>query len=68
MNNDFWKYLFTLCHALYAPLCDLCSADQKTPAMNKLYYFVCQTNVMLPKYLAKAEEVSVTFCLIIPFC
>jgi hypothetical protein len=20
-NNEFWKYLFTLCHSLYAPMC-----------------------------------------------
>jgi hypothetical protein len=22
-NNDFWKYLFTLCHSIYAPMCIL---------------------------------------------
>jgi hypothetical protein len=22
-NNEFWKYLFTLCHSLYAPMCIL---------------------------------------------
>ena len=58
MNNDFWKYLFTMCHALYAPMCVLCLADQKTPAMDKLHYFVCQTNGMLPKYLAKVDDDS----------
>ena len=56
MNEDVWKNLFTVCHALYAPMRVLCLADQKTPAMDKLHYFVCQTNHMLPKYLAKAEK------------
>ena len=56
MNEDFWKYLFTMCRALYAPMHILCLADQKTPAMNKLHFFVCQPNDMLPKYLSKAEE------------
>ena len=56
MNEDVWKNLFTVCHALYAPMRVLCLADQKTPAMDKLHYFVCQTDDMLPKYLAKAEE------------
>ncbi len=32
--------------------------DQKTPVMVKLHYFVYQTNVILPTYLAKAEEDS----------
>ena len=58
MNKDFWKYLFTMCHALYAPMRVLCLADQKTPAMDKLHYFVYQTDDILPKYLAKAEEDS----------
>jgi hypothetical protein len=22
-NNEFWKYLFSLCHSLYAPMCIL---------------------------------------------
>ena len=38
MNPDFWKLLFVMCRALYAPMRVLCLADQKTPAMDKLYY------------------------------
>jgi hypothetical protein len=30
-------------------------ADQKTPSMDKLYYYVCQTDVNLSKYIERAE-------------
>ena len=39
----------------------LCLADQKTPAMDKLYYYVLQTDRMLPKYLDNAEERATMF-------
>jgi hypothetical protein len=40
MSDDFWMYLFAMCRALYAPMRVLRLADQKTPAMDKLLYFV----------------------------
>ena len=55
-NNDFWKYLFTLCHSLYAHMQILCLADQQIPAMDKLNYYVLQTDKLLPKYLKIAED------------
>ena len=55
MSDDFWKYLFSMCRALYAPMRVLRLADQKTPAMDKLLYFVHQTDRMLPLWLADAE-------------
>ena len=55
-NDHFWKYLFLLCRALYAPMCVLRLADQKTPAMDKLYYYVLQADRMLLQYLKEAEE------------
>ncbi len=36
-NNEFWKYLFTLCHSIYAPMRILQLANQKIPAMDKLH-------------------------------
>jgi hypothetical protein len=30
-------------------------ADQKIPAMDKLYYYVCQTDKLLAKYVKIAE-------------
>ena len=54
--SDFWKYLFVMVRSLYAPMRVLRLADQKTAAMDKLYYFVCQTDRMLPKYLKEAES------------
>ena len=39
----------------------LCLADLKTPAMDKLYYYVLQTDRMRPKYLQDAEEVANNF-------
>ncbi len=38
-----------------------CLADQKTPAMDKLYYYVLQTDQMLDKYLDNAEECATMF-------
>jgi hypothetical protein len=61
MNADFWKLFFVMCHALYAPMRVLCLADQKTPAIDKLYYYVLQTDRMLPKYLQDAEECATRF-------
>jgi hypothetical protein len=56
MHNDFWKYQFVMCCTLYAPMHILQLADQKTPAMDKLYYYVLQADRMLPKWLKNAEE------------
>ena len=58
--NDltFWKWLFVMCRALYAPMRVLRLADQKKPAMDKLFYYVSQTDRMLPKYLGDVEERS----------
>ena len=61
MNLEFWKLLFVMCRALYAPMRVLCLSDQKTPAMDKLYYYVLQTDRMLPKYLDDAEKLSKNF-------
>jgi len=36
-------------------------ADHKTPVMDKLYYYVLQTDQMLPKYLDDAKERSTMF-------
>jgi hypothetical protein len=44
MNPEFWKLLFVMCRALYASMRVLRLADQKTPAMDKLYYYVLQTD------------------------
>ena len=38
MNLEFWKLLFVMGRALYAPMQLLCLEDQKTPGMDKLYY------------------------------
>jgi hypothetical protein len=54
-NNEFWKYIFTLCCSLYAPMHILQLADQKIPAMDKLHYYVCQMDKLLAKYVKIAE-------------
>jgi hypothetical protein len=61
MNPEFWKLLFVMCRALYAPMRVLRLSDQKTPAMDKLYYYVMQTDRMLPLYLDDAEKLSKKF-------
>jgi hypothetical protein len=47
-----------MCRALYAPMRVLCLADQKMPAMDKLNYYVLQTDRMLTLYCKDAEEPS----------
>jgi hypothetical protein len=54
-NNEFWKYLFTLCRSLYAPMRILRLANQKISAMDKLHYYVCRTDKLLAKYVKIAE-------------
>ena len=57
-DPEFWMWLFVMCRALYAPMRVLRLADQKTPAMDKLFYYVSQTDRMLPKYLGNVQERS----------
>ncbi len=61
MCDDFWKYLFVVCRALYAPMRVLRLADQKIPAMDKLYFYVLQTDSMLPKWLGDLDGRSNSF-------
>ena len=61
MNQDFWKLLFVMGRALYAPMRLLRLADHKTSAMDKLYFYVLQTDRMLPKYLQDAEDRTTVF-------
>jgi hypothetical protein len=56
MSDEFWKYIFLMCCALYAPMCVLCLADQNKPAMDKLYSYKLQTDCMLPKWLGEVEK------------
>jgi hypothetical protein len=44
MNPNFWRLIFAMCRALYTPMRVLRLADQKTPVMDKLYYYVLQTD------------------------
>ena len=56
LNSDnFWLYLFVMCRALYAPMRVLRLADQQVPGMEKLYYYVLQTDRMLLRWLPDAE-------------
>ncbi len=45
-----------MCRALYAPMRVLRLADQKSAAMDKLKYYVLQTDRMLAMYCKEAEE------------
>ena len=56
MNPYFWKWTFVMCRALYAPMRVLRLADQKSAAMDKLNYYVLQTDRMLAMYCKDAEE------------
>jgi hypothetical protein len=61
MSKDIWKYLFLMCHLLYAPMRVHHLADQKTPAMDNLYFYVLQTNSILPKWLGELDGRTSTF-------
>jgi len=48
LNNDnFWMSLFLMCRVLYAPMRVLHLADQQMASMDKLYFYVLQTDRML---------------------
>jgi hypothetical protein len=47
--------LYLSCAEHYAPMHILCLADQKTPVMD-LYFYVLQTDCMLPKWLEDVES------------
>jgi hypothetical protein len=53
-SEDFWNYVFSMCHALYAPMPVLRLADQKVAAMDKVHFYVCQTDANMSYYLTKA--------------
>jgi hypothetical protein len=45
-SEDFWNYVFSMCHALYAPMRVLRLADQKVAAMDKVHFmFVRQMQI-----------------------
>jgi hypothetical protein len=57
-NNNFWMYLFLMCRVLYASMCVLRLADQQTASMDKLYFYVLQTDGMLIKWLPDYQKKS----------
>jgi hypothetical protein len=61
-NHNFWLYLFVMCHALYAPMRVLHLADQQVPGMEKLYYYILQTDWMLRRWLPDAEIRVLVLC------
>jgi hypothetical protein len=55
-NASFWMYLFLMCGVLYAPMRVLRLADQQTTSMDKLYFYVLQTDQMLIKWLPDCKK------------
>jgi hypothetical protein len=53
-REDFWTYVFSMCCALYAPMRVSRLADQKVAAMDKVHFYVCQTDANMSYYLTKA--------------
>ena len=59
LNNDnFWMYLFLMCRVLYAPMRVLRLADQQMALMDKLYFYVLQTDWILLKWLPDCKKKS----------
>ena len=55
LDEDVWVWLFLQARAVYAMMRILRLADQKTAAMDKLYYYIKQADRVAPLYLAQAE-------------
>jgi hypothetical protein len=51
-------YLFLMCCVLYAPMHVLHLADQQTASMDKLYFYVLQTDRILLKWLPDCKKKS----------
>ena len=51
-------YLFLMCRVLYAPMRVLRLADQQTALMDKLYFYVLQTDRILLKLLPDCKKKS----------
>ena len=58
LQEEFWKFIFVMCRALYAPMSFISLDDHSTPSMDKLYYFVLWTEHMIPIWLENAEDWS----------
>ena len=56
LQDSLQQYLFVMCCAMYAPMRLLCIANQKISKMDKLHFFVLQTNRMPPIWLKDVEE------------
>ena len=59
LQDELWQYLFVMCRALYAPIRLLRLTDQKSPAMDKLYFYVLQSEHMIEKQMEDAEAKKV---------
>jgi hypothetical protein len=53
--------VFSMCCALYAPMRVLRLADQKVAAVDKVHFYVCQTDANMSYYLTKAVTDSGRF-------
>jgi hypothetical protein len=63
LNNDnYWLYLFVMCRALYAPMRVLHLVDQQVPGMEKLYYYILQTDRMQLRWLPDAKIRVLALC------
>ena len=51
-------YLFLMCHVLYAPMCVLHLADQQMVSMDKLKFYVLQTDWILLKWVPDCKKKS----------
>ena len=58
LQEEFWQYIFVMCRTLYASTSLLNLDDYKKPSMDKLYYFVLQTERMLPIRIEDEEDWS----------
>ena len=56
LNENVWVWMFLQCRGVYPMMRILRLADQKNPAMDKLYYYIKQANRVAPMCLQQAES------------
>ena len=62
LDEDVWVWMFLMARSVHAMMRILRLADQKTAAMDKLFYYIKQADQVAPLYLAQAEKYHKKLC------
>ena len=53
-----WECISIIVHLAFPAVCVLCLADEKTPGMDKLYYYVHKTDDTIATQSAKLNQIA----------